>query len=356
MKPFIDGFVAPLAVVNAGDGSGRLFVLEQAGRIRVARDGRLIDAPFLDIGDRVGSGGERGLLGLAFHPNFPNDPRFFVDYTDVDGDTRVASYRVDPANPDRADPAGEKRLLFVDQPYPNHNGGALAFGPDGFLYVSLGDGGSGGDPENRAQSTDTLLGKILRIDVDATSGDLAYAIPPDNPFAAGGGSPEIWLLGLRNPWRMAFDRATGDLWIGDVGQNAWEEIDVQRAGRGGGANFGWRRLEGSHCFLPRRSCEDPAFVGPVTEYGRDVGTTVIGGVVGRGPAAGALDGGYVFADFGSGRVFVIDPTVDGLRPPTQAGNVGSGISAFGEGEDGTIYATDLGDGRLLRVVASRASG
>jgi glucose/arabinose dehydrogenase len=356
MERFVDGFESPLAVVNAGDGRGRLFVVEQAGRIRVVRDGQLAAEPFLDIRDRVGSGGERGLLGLAFHPNYPSDPRFFVNYTDLNGDTRVAAFRVDPADPDRADAGTEQRLLFVDQPYPNHNGGAVAFGPDDFLYLSLGDGGAGGDPENRAQSTDTLLGKILRIDVNSTSEGRTYSIPADNPFSQGGGSPEIWLLGLRNPWRMAFDRGTGDLWIGDVGQNAWEEIDVHRAGKAGGANFGWRRLEGSHCFLPRRSCEDPSFVGPVTEYGRDVGTTIIGGLVGRGQAAGALDGGYVFADFGSGRVFVIDPAVDGLRPPTQAGNVGSGISAFGEGEDGTIYATDLGDGRLLRVVARRTSG
>ena len=215
------------AVAHADDGSGRLFVVEQGGTIRIVRDGTLVDEPFLDISERITAGGERGLLGLAFHPDFPTDPRFFVNYTDPNGDTRVSSFTVDPANPDRADPGSEVRFVSIDQPYANHNGGALAFGPDGFLYIATGDGGSGGDPHGNGQTLETLLGKILRIDVDQPDGDRAYGIPADNPFAGQAGAlPEIFAFGMRNPWRMCFDRANGDLWIGDVGQGAWEEIDV----------------------------------------------------------------------------------------------------------------------------------
>ena len=256
----MSGLRDPLALTQAGDGSGRLFVAEQEGAIRIVRDGALIDEPFLDISQRISSGGERGLLGLAFHPDFPTDPRFFVNYTDTSGDTSVSSFVVDPANPDRADPGSEVRLLFIAQPFANHNGGALAFGPDGFLYISTGDGGSGGDPLGNGQSLETLLGKILRIDVDKTEGDRAYAVPADNPFVGQAGAlPEIFVFGMRNPWRMSFDRANGDLWIGDVGQNSWEEIDVVRSGTSG-QNFGWNLMEGDHCFRPpraaksRRSC------------------------------------------------------------------------------------------------------
>ena len=226
LEPVVDRLVSPLAVTHAGDGSGRIFVLEQRGQIRIVRDGQLLGDPFLNIGDRLTAGGERGLLGLAFHPDFPDDPRFFVNYTDLEGDTVVSSFAAE-AGADRADGNSEVVLLRIDQPYPNHNGGALAFGPDGYLYISTGDGGSGGDPHDNGQRMDTLLGKILRIDVDGGSGDAHYAVPPDNPFVDQSGAlPEIWHLGLRNPWRMSFDRETGDLWIGDVGQGSWEEVDV----------------------------------------------------------------------------------------------------------------------------------
>ena len=347
------GLEDPLAITNAGDGSGRLFIAEQSGSIRIVRDGALAAAPFLDISDRISAGGERGLLGVAFHPDFPDDPRVFVDYTDDNGDTRVSSFSVDPAAPDRADPGSERRLVFVKQPYANHNGGALAFGPDGFLYISLGDGGSGGDPQGNGQRTDTLLGKILRIDVDATTGDKPYGIPKDNPFADGsGGEPEIWLTGLRNPWRISFDRATGDLWIGDVGQGAWEEIDVQRAGVAGGTNFGWNRMEGSHCFRPSNGCEDPALTLPVAEYGHDEGCTVIGGVVVRGQGQPLLTGGYVFADYCSGRVWAIDPSGNELRKPTVVADAHHNFAAFGEDEAGDVYAVDIAGGTLLQVTAT----
>jgi glucose/arabinose dehydrogenase len=352
LETVVDGLEAPLAVVNAGDSSGRLFIGQQGGQIRIVRDGRLIAEPFLDIADRITSGGERGLLGVAFHPDFPADPRLFVDYTDDQGDTRVSSFRVDAASPDRVDPSTEQRLLFVDQPFANHNGGALAFGPDGFLVVALGDGGGGGDPQGNGQNPRSLLGKILRIDVNGTTPDRAYGIPTDNPFASGqdGNAPEVWLTGLRNPWRLSFDRATGDLWIGDVGQNQWEEIDVQRAGAIGGTNFGWNRAEGNHCF--RGACDAAALTAPITEYGHEDGCTVIGGHVYRGSAQTALSGGYVFGDYCTGRLWAIDPAGDAFLAPTVVGEMGGGLSAFGEDEAGELYATDIRGGRLLRVVGT----
>jgi glucose/arabinose dehydrogenase len=349
------GLVAPLAIANANDGSGRLFVVQQGGQVRIVRRGVVGSTPFLDLADRISSGGERGLLGLAFHPRFPSDPRVFVDYTDPDGNTRVSSFRVDPATPDRLDPATEQRLVFVQQPFANHNGGALAFGPDGFLYISLGDGGSGGDPQGNGQSLKTLLGKILRIDVDRTEGGGAYRIPSDNPFASGvgGARPEIWLLGLRNPWRMSFDRATGDLWIGDVGQDAWEEVDVQRAGAPGGTNFGWNRMEGTHCFRPAENCSDSSLTLPITDYGHDQGCTVIGGDVYRGTGQAALVGGYVFADYCSGRVWAIDPAANRYEAPALVAQTSHAFTAFGEDEAGELFAVDIRAGTLLRVTATR---
>ncbi len=349
LEPFVSGLLDPLALTHAGDGSGRLFVAEQGGAIRIVRDGALVDEPFLDISERISAGGEQGLLGLAFHPDYPTDPRVFVNYTDTEGDTRVSSFLVDAASPDRADPGSEVRVLFIDQPYANHNGGALAFGPDGFLYISTGDGGSGGDPHGNGQSLGTLLGKILRIDIDKSEGDTAYAIPADNPFVGQAGAlPEIFVFGLRNPWRMSFDRATDDLWIGDVGQNSWEEIDVVRSGTSG-QNFGWNRMEGAHCFRPAVGCEDPGLVPPVTEYGRDLGSTVIGGVVYRGSEQPALVGGYVFADFGSRKFWLIDAATDGPTEPVLALDNGPGVSSFGEDEAGEVYATALATGEVLRL-------
>jgi glucose/arabinose dehydrogenase len=350
----VTGLSAPLAVVNAHDGSGRIFVAQQGGQIRIVRENSLVAAPFVDLSDEISSGGERGLLGVAFHPRFPTDPRVFVDYTDPGGDTRVASFTVDPAHPDAIDRSSERRILSVKQPYANHNGGALAFGPDGMLYISLGDGGSGGDPQGNGQSLTTLLAKILRIDVDHPPADRAYGIPADNPYAdaASGRRPEIWLTGLRNPWRMSFDRATGDLWIGDVGQNAWEEVDVQRAGVPGGTNFGWNRMEGTHCYQPSSGCASPDLTLPVAEYGHDQGCTVIGGVVDRGTTQRALTGGYLFADYCSGRVWAIDPSTNDTRKPTVVAETDHSFAAFGEDEAGDVYAVDIGAGSLLRVTGT----
>jgi glucose/arabinose dehydrogenase len=352
VEAVVDGLDQPIDVASPGDGSGRVFVVEQAGRIRTIADGRLVSDPFLDIRGRISSGGERGLLGLAFHPEFPADPRLFVNYTDRDGDTVVAEYQLDGTG-DAADPQSERVLIQIDQPYPNHNGGAVVFGPDGMLYVSTGDGGSGGDPHGNGQRLDTLLGKILRIDVDGTPEDgSAYRIPDDNPFLEmADARPEIWFTGLRNPWRMRFDGATGDLWIGDVGQGAWEEIDVARAGEGG-LNFGWNRLEGFECFEPRSGCNETGFTPPVAAYGHDFGCAVIGGVVVRDPDQPLLDGGYVFSDSCSGILWVLDAGDTDRQEPTIVAESNRSISSIELDEDGTVLATDRGSGELVRILAA----
>jgi glucose/arabinose dehydrogenase len=346
-----DGLDAPLAIAHAGDGSGRLFVAEQGGRVRVIRDGTLDPDPLLDISDRISAGGERGLLGLAFHPDFARNPRVFVDYTDRAGHTVVSSFTA--TDGEHVDTSNETIILRVEQPYANHNGGALAFGPDGYLYVATGDGGAGGDPHDFGQALDTHLGKILRLDVDTSSADRAYAIPDDNPFVdRDGAAPEIWLTGLRNPWRLSFDRTTGDLWIGDVGQGAWEEIDVARSGRGG-LNFGWNVREGFECYPPEfGECDSSGLTMPVAVYGHEFGCSVTGGLVYRGSAQPALAGGYVFADYCSGNVWLLDPSTDGPQEPPLVLESGRSISSFGEDETGEAYATDLAGGALVRLVAT----
>jgi glucose/arabinose dehydrogenase len=344
----------PLAITSPRDGTGRLFVATKAGQVRIVRDGVLDPDPMLDISSLVSNGGEQGLLGIAVHPGFPDDPRVVVDYTDVNGDTVVASYRLDPADTDRLDPGSATTILTVDQPFANHNGGAVGFGPDGYLHVGLGDGGSGGDPLESGEHLDTLLGKILRLDVDSpAAGGAAYAIPPGNPFAnVSGARPEIWLTGLRNPWRFAFDRATGDLWIGDVGQGAWEEVDVAPAGVGG-LDFGWDRMEGAHCFEPETGCPTDGLTLPVTEYGHEEGCTIIGGTVSRGPAQALLAGGYLFGDYCTGRLWAIAATAGatGAVEPVRVGTAGSGLAGLGEDEAGELYAANL-DGTVSRVVAT----
>jgi glucose/arabinose dehydrogenase len=353
LEVIVGGLAEPTDVADPGDGSHRRFVVEQAGRIRIVAGSRLRARPFLDITAEVKSGGEQGLLGLAFHPDFPTDPRFFVDYTDVDGNTVVSEYRLNSADADAADPASERPLVHIDQPYANHNGGGLAFGPDGLLYVATGDGGSGGDPQGNGQRTDTLLAKILRIDVDRRDAarGLAYGIPADNPFLdVPGALPEIWLTGLRNPWRFRFDPANGDMWIGDVGQNAWEEVDVARAGTGG-LNFGWNRMEGFHCYEPSKGCDRTGLTLPVAEYGHDRGCAIIGGVVVRGSGQPGLDGWYVFSDSCSGNLWLLDPAGDGRREPDLAGQWSGSISSIAQADDGTVLATDLQSGQLLAFQA-----
>ena len=329
-------------------GRGRLFVIEKEGRIRIVTDGRLAPDPFLDIAAIVNSrANERGLLGLAFHPNYASNGRFFVFYTDGRGATVVAEYRVS-SDPNRADPASAQVLLTQTQPFANHNGGMLAFGSDGMLYVALGDGGSAGDPQGNGQRLDTLLGKLLRLDVGEPG---VYRVPPDNPFVGvSGARGEIWAYGLRNPWRFSFDRATGDLYIADVGQNSFEEIDFAEASSPGGENYGWKVMEGLYCFQPGPDCNAPRFTPPIAVYGRGGGCSVTGGYVYRGAAYPALVGAYVFGDYCSGLVWTLRRDADGAWRMTLRGELDARITSFGEDEAGEIYITDDG-GRVLRLRA-----
>lgn len=346
-EPLLSGLQSPVLATHAGDGSGRLFVVEQEGRILVAREGALLSQPFLDLRDVVLAGGERGLLGLGFAPDFEATGRFYVDYTarEGDGDTVIARYRA-AAGSDRAEAAGET-LLVVEQPYANHNGGALAFGPDGFLYVGMGDGGSGGDPHGYAQSLATHLGKLLRLDV---SKDAGYAVPAGNPFVdEAGAKPEIWAFGLRNPWRISFDRETGDLWIGDVGQNRAEEVDFAPRSSRGGENYGWNLWEGAARFRPGDARGTPIL--PVAEYVHEAGRcSVTGGHVVRDATQPALSGVYVYADYCTGEVWGLVPSGDSWRGRL-LGDLEGQISSFGEDESGRVLVVDHG-GAVLRLVAS----
>ncbi len=350
LERVVTGLNAPIWATAAGDGSGRLFIAEQDGRIRVLRDGNLNAAPFIDLSDRVGAGGERGLLGLAFAPGFGGtEDRFYVHYSNRSGDTTIAELRATPDS-DAADPATERILLVERQPYANHNGGWIGFDPRGMLLVALGDGGSGGDPENRASRLDTLLGKILRLDVLGAANGEAYGIPSDNPFAVRSDvRPEILHSGLRNPFRASVDPATGTLWIGDVGQNAWEEIDAAPADARG-LDFGWRRWEGRHCYDPAEGCDPGGVTQPVAEYDHGKGCSVIGGVVYRGTAIPALRGAYLFSDYCSGTLWAIDAGLDAQQAPFTLLETGRSISSIGTDETGEIVLTDLGGGELLRLL------
>jgi len=341
------GFESPLDVQSAPEDRSRLYVVEQGGRIRAIVNGEVRPAPFLDIADRIRAGGERGLLGLAFHPEFASNRRLFVNYSNPSGDTHIAEFRATSA--DRADPETERVLLVVPQPFTNHNGGSVAFGPDGFLYVALGDGGSGGDPLGAGQDLGTLLGKILRIDVDSGA---PYAVPADNPLlSTPGAEPEIWAYGLRNPYRMSFDRATGDLYIGDVGQSRREEIDVGLATGGGGENYGWNVMEGRLCYAPSTGCDTDGLTRPVLEYGHDQGCSVTGGVVYSGCRMPDLAGTYFYGDFCTGfvRSFrLVNGAVTDQRDWTN-GLEGIGrISSFGTDAEGEVYVVDFG-GRVYRL-------
>jgi glucose/arabinose dehydrogenase len=326
-----------LLVTSAPGQPGRLYVVQQSGRVRTFVKGRATGT-FLNVSGLISSGGERGLLGLAFHPRYARNGRFFVDYTDTAGNTRVVEYRRGRSG--RANPSSARLLLRIAQPFPNHNGGHLAFGPDRMLYVGTGDGGSGGDPQGNGQSRDTLLGKLLRIDVDSRTGGRPYGIPRGNPFAAGGGRPEVYAYGLRNPWRYSFDRARGDLWIGDVGQNAIEEVDFRRRGTGAGVNFGWNAFEGRAAFSGGGPVRGRAPTRPVAQYSHSKGCSVTGGYVYRGTKVPALRGRYVFADYCSGRVWTMraGPSPGGLREDT--GRLGpklTTVTSFGEGPAGELY-------------------
>jgi glucose/arabinose dehydrogenase len=336
-----------LYVTGAPGQAGRLFVVQQSGRIRILQNGRLVGRPFLDVSRLITSGGEQGLLGLAFHPDYARNGRFYIDYTNRSGDTRVVEYR--RATATRGNPRSARVLLGVDQPFANHNGGAIAFGPDRMLYVALGDGGGGDDPQNNAQNTNSLLGKLLRIDVDGRTGGRPYGIPADNPFANGGGRPEVYHYGLRNPWRFSFDRARGDLWIGDVGQNAIEEIDYRPRGAGP-ANFGWRAFEGRAFHIGGSNAIDgpSRHTPPVAQYPHAQGCSVTGGYVYRGTKVPALRGRYVYADFCSGTVWSMraGPNPGGVRRETSLGVRLSNVTSFGESLNGDVYV--VAGGALYR--------
>ncbi len=347
LREVANGLSQPLAIAHAGDGSGRLFVTLQEGRVMIFDGRQIVPKPFLDLRERVASGGERGLLSVAFHPDFANNRWFYVNYTDLAGNTVVSRFRAARRAPNVALRRSETLVLSVTQPYANHNGGQLQFGPDGFLYIGTGDGGSGGDPENRAQDGGSLLGKLLRIDVNQSP----YGIPTDNPFSNRTDiRPEIWAVGLRNPWRFSFDRATGDLYIADVGQDAWEEVNFQPAAGPGGLNYGWRRLEGRHCFNPPNACDDGTLTLPVLEYDHSVGESVTGGYVYRGSQVPELAGRYVYGDFISGRIWAA--RLEGSRWVNEEVAASPiAISSFGEDEAGELYLTDYIGGRLLKFVS-----
>ena len=348
------GLEHPLFVTAAPDESGRLFIAEQGGRIQVMRGGALLGQPFLDLGDRVLAGGERGLLGLAFPPGFgARRPVFFVHYSDRSGDTTISEFRLSVGDPDRADPATERIILRQVQPYANHNGGWIGFDATGMLLIGLGDGGSGGDPENRASDLGTILGKMLRIDVLGAAGGEGYAIPADNPLVGRAGArPEILHWGLRNPFRSSVDPATGNLWIGDVGQGDWEEVDVA-TGDARGLDFGWRRWEGRHCFDQNAGCDAAGVTMPVTEYPHAGGCSVIGGVVYRSAGIPALRGAYLFSDYCSGTLWALDAGIGTAQAPIVLIETGRRISSIGTDEAGEVYLTDLGGGELLRLVPGR---
>ena len=364
------GIGSPTDIQNASDGSGRLFFVRQTGQIMVWKNNVVLPTPFLNISNLIVAGGERGLLGLAFHPDYRNNGLFYVNYTrSIDGATVVVRYSRSAGNPDVANPLSAMILLTIAQPFANHNGGALRFGPDGYLYIATGDGGSGNDPQNNAQNLTSLLGKMLRIDVNTRTGQLPYGIPPDNPFVGSsqpGVRAEIWAYGLRNPWRFSFDRVAGDLFIGDVGQSAREEIDFVRAGSGGGMNFGWRIMEGTLCTnLPGDPpCNPSNFTPPIVEYDHDQGCSVTGGYLYRGravpdlkltipPATGQLfNGVYVYGDFCSGTIWRISATGSGGVSNSVLLSSGLRITTFGEDENGEIYVADAGTGKIYKFVSS----
>jgi glucose/arabinose dehydrogenase len=352
LQLLVSGLNSPLGLEQPNDGSNRLFVAEQGGTIRLIQNGAVLAQPFLDISSKVVTGGEMGLLGVTFHPSFQQNGKFYVNYVrSLSGQIQsvIAEYTASPANANTADQASERILLTVDQVgnFTNHKAGQLAFGPDGFLYFGLGDGGSEGDPSGHGQNTQILLGKLMRIDVNATSPGLQYQIPPDNPFVAGGGLPEIWAFGFRNPWRFSFDRASGRLFLADVGQDSFEEVDIVQKG----GNYGWNIMEGLHCFNPPTGCNMTGLMLPIAEYSHSEGDAVIGGYVYHGSNIPTLQGMYVFGDLGTGKIWVLQETSANMFTRTLVATTGKTISSLGQDQSGEIYLVDYGGGNVYRIVA-----
>ncbi len=352
LQQIASGLSSPLAIMHTAD--SRLFIVEQTGRIRIFDGSQMLSTPFLNISTLISSGSERGLLGLAFHPAYPATPYFYVDYTNTAGDIVIARYRVSTGDANVADPASALILLTIPHPTnANHNGGQLAFGPDGKLYVGVGDGGGAGDVPNNAQNLATLLGKLLRLDVDIAS---PY-IPAGNPFVGTPGARgEIWAFGLRNPWRFAFDRSTRDLFIGDVGQNAWEEIDFQLAASAGGQNYGWRLMEGTHCYNPSTNCNPGGLTLPILEYGHGSGDcAVIGGARYRGSIS-SIAGSYVYGDYCTGRIWAGTQGGGGAWSSSLLLDTTLSLSSFGEDRNGELYVSDVAGGGVYKIVAVTVVG
>jgi glucose/arabinose dehydrogenase len=347
---------SPVGISNAGDGSGRLFVLLKAGKILIYSGGEVLPVPFLDIRDRVSQVDEQGLLGLAFHPDYAENGQFYVYYSDLAGNSVISRFNVSPTDPNAADPDSEAVVLTIPHFAPEHYAGQMQFGPEGYLYIPSGDGSPQGDPDDRAQDLGLLLGKILRIDVD--SGD-PYAIPPTNPFVGVPGVlPEIWAYGLRNPWRISFDSLTGDLYIADVGQDNWEEVNLQPASSPGGENYGWRLMEGRHCYNPPMDCYDESLTLPFAEYPHFneqglFGCAVIGGNVYRGGRFPLLEGLYFFGDWCTGKIWGTLEKENGSRKHAQLLDTGLSITAFGQDEAGEIYLVETSTNTLYNVVDTR---
>jgi glucose/arabinose dehydrogenase len=344
------GLTAPLDLEQPNDGSGRLFVVEQGGAIKILQNGALLPQPFLNISNKVIFQGEMGLLGLTFHPGFQTNRKFYVNYVhNADGQFQsvIAEYLASVTNPNQADPASERILLTVNQVsnFTNHKAGQLAFGPDGFLYFGLGDGGSGGDPFGHGQDTQTLLSKMLRIDVDGKSSGLAYGIPADNPFVGGDGLPEIWAYGFRNPWRFSFDRNTGRMFVADVGQDRFEEIDIVQKG----GNYGWNTMEGLHCFNPPSGCSMSGLSPPIVEISHPEAEAVIGGFVYHGTALADMQGMYIFGDL-SGKIWGLTEGPAGIFTRTLLLSVGFNLSSFGQDAAGELYVVDISGGRILTII------
>ena len=334
------GFSSPVDIANAGDGSNRLFIVEKGGMIKIIKNGSVLPAPFLNISSFVSSSGERGLLGLAFHPNYSSNGFFYVNYTDTSGDTRIVRFGTNTSNADLADPTNRLIMMTIAQPFSNHNAGDLEFGPDGYLYIPMGDGGSANDPGDRSQNPQELLGKMLRIDVD---GAAPYAIPPSNPFVGNSAVlDEIWAIGLRNPWRFSFDRLTGDIWIADVGQIAWEEVSFQPAASAGGENYGWRCYEGN---VPKNlsGCGPMAsYTFPIFVAGRSLAQSITGGYVYRGTQYPGMVGKYICCDFASDNCWTIEPNSSGGWTSTLFSSTGiNSCTTFGEAENGELYAASI---------------
>ena len=351
LRPIANGLTHPVAITHAGD--SRLFITLQEGQVRIYDGGRVLPTPFLDLGSIISTGGERGLLSIAFHPRYAENGLFFADYTDPNGDTVIARYQVSATDPNRANPSGTV-LLRIAQPFPNHNGGQLQFGPDGYLYIGMGDGGSAGDPGNRAQNLGVLLGKILRIDVDHGT---PYGIPSSNPFVnRPGARPEIWALGMRNPWRFSFDRSTGDLWIADVGQGSREEIDFQPATSIGGENYGWRLMEGFACYDPPSNCNPGnSLVPPIAEYGHtNQACSVTGGYRYRGSLYPRFQGIYFYGDYCNGVIEGLTQTAAGWSAKVLLDS-NLAISTFGEDVNGELYVASY-NGTIYAIADAEPLG